>query len=231
MNKDELTKRLDCYLERDNPDYAIMITGKWGTGKTFFIKDYIKNSEKRAIRNRFFYLSLYGTKDESDIEKKIWLQILKHFIPEIKNKIQEKINLLLCVSALLFCIIVAIIRDEGVYGFISLLLRIIGTATLITIGIWLYDIVKIYLLDKTMKKNTVIVFDDFERAKLPFDILLAYLNRYVEHLHKHIIIICNEEEVQNHNAVSSLKSKDTPAEQSVSSENNQKSSKETFCSS
>ena len=144
MNKDELTKRLDCYLERDNPDYAIMITGKWGTGKTYFIKDYIKNSYKRAIRNRFFYLSLYGAKDESYIEKRIWPQILKQSIPEIKNKLQEKTIILLCISVILVCIIVAIIRDEGVYGFISLLLRIIGTATLITIGIWLYDIVKIY---------------------------------------------------------------------------------------
>ena len=60
MTKDELTKRLDCYLKKENPDYAIMITGKWGTGKTYFIKDYIKKTNKKAVNNRFIYLSLYG---------------------------------------------------------------------------------------------------------------------------------------------------------------------------
>ena len=46
MTEDELTKRLDYYFRRENPDYAIMITGKWGTGKTYFIKEYIKKAPK-----------------------------------------------------------------------------------------------------------------------------------------------------------------------------------------
>ena len=218
MIEDELKKRLDYYLERDNPDYALMITGKWGTGKTYFVKEYIKDKTKRDVHNRFIYLSLYGAKDESDIEKRIWPQIIKQSIPDIKTKIQEKKIILLCLFALLFCIIIAVIRDEGVYGFISLLLRIIGTATLITIGVWLYDIIKIYLLDKSMKENAVIIFDDFERAKLPYDRLFAYLNRYVEHLHKHIIIICNECEVRNDRVNYMEKDEVGRAKQDLSSE-------------
>lgn len=219
MTEDELKKRLDYYLERDNPDYAVMITGKWGTGKTYFIKEYIKNTIERDAHNRFVYLSLYGAKDESDIEKRIWPQIIKLSIPDIKTKIREKKTILLCLSALLFCIVIAVIRDEGVYGFISLLLRIIGTATLITIGVWLYDIVKIYLLEKSMKEHTAIVFDDFERAKLPYDRLLAYLNRYVEHLHKHIIIVCNEYEVQKNKTTVLQEGNDNQNEQNQNEQN------------
>ena len=109
MKEDELTKRLDFYLKRKKPDYAIMITGKWGTGKTYFIKEYIKKAPQRAVNKRFIYLSLYGAKDETDIEKRIWPQILKQSIPDVKSKIQEKKTILLCLSAMLFCIIIAVI--------------------------------------------------------------------------------------------------------------------------
>ena len=40
MNK-HITDYLDKYLKLSKPDFAVMIKGEWGSGKTYFIKKYI----------------------------------------------------------------------------------------------------------------------------------------------------------------------------------------------
>ena len=46
MNK-HIEKYLDLYLEREDVEYATLLTGEWGCGKTFFIKNYIEKNLKR----------------------------------------------------------------------------------------------------------------------------------------------------------------------------------------
>ena len=41
MNR-HIEKYLDHYLEITTPDYAVMLKGEWGCGKTYFIKKYIE---------------------------------------------------------------------------------------------------------------------------------------------------------------------------------------------
>lgn len=47
MNNDKITEYLNDYIKIDNPQYAVMITGKWGCGKTYYIKSLIANWEKQ----------------------------------------------------------------------------------------------------------------------------------------------------------------------------------------
>ena len=49
-NIDYITKYLNDYLNMDNPQYAVLIQGKWGCGKTFYINQLIekwKNKNKQ----------------------------------------------------------------------------------------------------------------------------------------------------------------------------------------
>ncbi len=46
MNK-HIENYLDLYLEREDVEYATLLTGKWGCGKTYFIKNYIEKNLKR----------------------------------------------------------------------------------------------------------------------------------------------------------------------------------------
>ena len=46
---------------KNSPHFAVLIEGEWGCGKTFFIKNLIK--EKNFTKRNCLYLSLFGLKD------------------------------------------------------------------------------------------------------------------------------------------------------------------------
>ena len=76
MNHQEMFNTIDAFINNHFYQYAIMINGEWGSGKTYFIKNelipHLKNKkykdtdgiEKEKDLN---YISLYGIKETSDI--------------------------------------------------------------------------------------------------------------------------------------------------------------------
>ena len=75
---------LDYYLNKEQfPDYAVLITGCWGSGKTYFIRKYLEGKgaagkdvvktfdwltdcEKYAV----VYVSLFGAKSREEMDKR-----------------------------------------------------------------------------------------------------------------------------------------------------------------
>lgn len=62
-----ITKYLDSYLAKDDTQYAILLTGKWGCGKTYFIKEYM-----RKYQDRLIYVSLFGLKNIDGVNDAIF---------------------------------------------------------------------------------------------------------------------------------------------------------------
>lgn len=60
---------LDTYLRQDKPRFAILLQGKWGSGKTWFIRNYIENN--KADRHQFCYVSLFGITQLKEIDSQI----------------------------------------------------------------------------------------------------------------------------------------------------------------
>lgn len=192
MKPEDIKKELNQYIRIKNPNYAVEITGDWGTGKTYFIKDYIEYLRKLPSQ-KIIYLSLYGIEDESAIEKHLWLQIVHSSFRGIENRA------ILCLSAL--CLIMFLwimVRIFTLSVVFPVALHIIETTSLvfIAVALWIYGIMKKTILQIILGNVDLIVFDDFERAKMSYALLLAYINRYVEHLHKHIVVVCNEKEIE-----------------------------------
>jgi len=48
----QLESYLDYYKSLSNPGYAVLITGAWGVGKTYQVKDALK-------ANEFYYISAW----------------------------------------------------------------------------------------------------------------------------------------------------------------------------
>ena len=184
MKPEDITKTLDSYLEWKKPDYAIMLTGGWGTGKTYFIKDYIETRKRVPHKKKMIYLSLYGIKTEAEIDS----QILIH---KVSSKGMITIGVLILI-ALCSAMYYWLNETESV---VNILLHGFGVLVLSVI-LWHYRTYKEKSFEHILRKNDLIVFDDFERAELPHEQLLAYINRYVEHLNKHVVIVCNKDEIK-----------------------------------
>jgi len=72
---------LDYYSDtgKDLP-FAVLLKGKWGCGKTYFIKNYINTRKDKKI----LHVSLYGVDSFNGIKEKIIIELLP-FVPEKYN--------------------------------------------------------------------------------------------------------------------------------------------------
>ena len=308
MNETEIKAYLDDYIRQPKPDFAVMITGQWGTGKTYFIKKYIegendsivfnqdtlpneqtaeidkqiaiirdhktiakeeielikadirkvekdiiavengkkkyqkqidiakkqidslkkkmailgeaiaivegqsKNSKKqkettgqkrkKEKRKKAIYISLYGIKSKTEIENQLWIQLLR-------NKLFY-IPIIIVFVAILVAVVIGCCKSiSNTEMIVNLVFHSLGII-IISIIIWFYTSLKFFFLSCILGKTGLIVFDDFERASVSYELLMAYLNRYVEHLHKHVVIICNEDEIEKKEVCSLYGSQTVP---------------------
>ena len=74
MNEN-ISQYLSKYIINPDPRYAVMLKGKWGCGKSFFvqnwIKDYQEGTKKGDAVLEPIYVSLYGLKETSQITEAI----------------------------------------------------------------------------------------------------------------------------------------------------------------
>ena len=66
IHVNNISSYLDYYINIPDPQFAVMINGKWGSGKTYFISRQKEKweksikSPKNKIAMRPIYISLYG---------------------------------------------------------------------------------------------------------------------------------------------------------------------------
>ena len=74
MTNDELNQYIKHYIEKDKTGRAIMLTGSWGMGKSYYIKKtlipYLSNSENGG--HKCIVVSLYGVSALSEVSKAIY---------------------------------------------------------------------------------------------------------------------------------------------------------------
>lgn len=86
-NTEQLKQAIQSYIEDRTYDYAIMINGLWGSGKSYFIKHEIVENQ-RFCKKSFIYVSLYGIKTIQELNKQIFIQdIFGNKEPELKYKL------------------------------------------------------------------------------------------------------------------------------------------------
>jgi len=74
-----IEQNLDYYINlKTSPGYALFINGPWGAGKTFLIKNYLKEKEIKD----YIHISLYGLSTQEEIED----QFFKSRHPFMSNK-------------------------------------------------------------------------------------------------------------------------------------------------
>lgn len=84
LKENEIEQIIINYITKEKSNYAILLDGAWGCGKTFFVKNKIipkiDETTKKSI-----YVSLYGLSDIKDIDKQIYFGILEKLSPNNKK--------------------------------------------------------------------------------------------------------------------------------------------------
>ena len=186
-NNQHIANFLDGYLSASNkPDYAVLITGDWGYGKSHFIKKYL-GGDKKIVKDWLtdcekhivLYVSLFGAKSRADMDGRV----LEKLHPILKsNKIK--------VFTSSFPIIGMIAGASAPIPGGTIIGERIGKDFQCFTDVFRESLLK----EKQEKdfKNLVVVFDDVERADMPLPELLGYLNEYVEHLQVPCILLADE---------------------------------------
>ena len=181
-----LTSYLNEYLAMQTPQFAVMITGKWGCGKTFYIKNLIdewcnpnRNVSEDSIDLKPIYVSLNGLSSISSVIRKV-KTVLYPLLYSKGAKVAKKVIL----AALKIASKSYLDLDkDGVGEDMDNLLDAEG-------------IIEIFKSNSdTLKGNRVMIFDDIERCKIPLDELFGFINSIVEHSNSKIILICDEEKL------------------------------------
>ena len=171
---EELVESILDYVRADYTDYAIMINGEWGSGKTYFWNNKVKNKiESININGRKYstiYMSLYGISNLEDISKKIFIETTQLMDKNMKKYMDTHDQ--------------SSIPEYAKTGLD--MAHFFGVTQ---------NSDKIDYASFFATNDKVLCFDDLERANVDVIDILGYINNFVEHDHIKTIIICNEKEL------------------------------------
>ncbi|WP_201604299.1 P-loop NTPase fold protein [Psychrobacter immobilis] len=154
--------------------YAVLLKGKWGVGKTWFLKEIMASLHNPNYRVKtHLYVSLYGIASFEEIESEFFRQL--HPVLSSKGMaLAGKIGKGLLKTALQIDLNGDGKSDASVSSQVP-------------------DINLPDYLSNT--EGLILVFDDLERASMDLENLLGYINYFVEHQGYKVVIIANEDEL------------------------------------
>ena len=183
---EELIESILDYVRADYTDYAIMINGEWGSGKTHFWNNKVRNKiESLQLNGRKYstiYMSLYGISNLEDISKKIFIETTQLMDKNLKKYMDSHGQTTLPEYA-----------KTGLD-----MANFFGVTK---------NGEKVNYDEFFATNNKILCFDDLERANVDVIDILGYINNFVEHDHIKTIIICNEKELSTKLKSSNLEMK------------------------
>ena len=183
---EDLVESILDYIRSDYTDYAIMINGEWGSGKTYFwnnrIRKKIESMHLNGKKYTTIYMSLYGISNLEEISKKIFIETTQLMDKNLRKYMDVN-------------------NQTTIPEYAKTGLDMANFFGVTQNG----D--KIDYADFFATDDKVLCFDDLERANVDVIDILGYINNFVEHDHIKTIIICNEKELSTKLKSSNLEMK------------------------
>lgn len=183
---EDLVESILDYVRSDYTDYAIMINGEWGSGKTYFwnnkIRKKIETMQLNGKRYTTIYMSLYGISNLEEISKKIFIETTQLMDKNLRKFMDAN-------------------GQTNIPEYAKTGLDMANFFGVTQNG----D--KLDYADFFSTDDKVLCFDDLERANVDVIDILGYINNFVEHDHIKTIIICNEKELSTKLKSSNLEMK------------------------
>lgn len=180
MKNKSVEDYLKYYLSLESPQYAVMIKGPWGCGKTFFVKEFLdKNKDEETgdgtvINLKPIYISLNGMRTLEDLQDAIRAE-LNPLLYSKTARIGKTVLKGLLKTTLR--IDLDLDKDGRTDGALS---GNLDSSAILT------------LVGKDVTGTKALFLDDLERTKIELDELFGFLNNLVEHYSCKIILIADE---------------------------------------
>ena len=183
---EDLVESILDYVRSDYTDYAVMLNGEWGSGKTHFwnnkIRKKIESMQLNGKRYTTIYMSLYGISNLEDISKKIFIETTQLMDKNLRKYMSANEQ--------------TTIPEYAKTGIdMANFFGVTQNGDRVDYG-------EFFSTD-----DKVLCFDDLERANVDVIDILGYINNFVEHDHIKTIIICNEKELSTKLKSSNLEMK------------------------
>lgn len=188
LTMDQVKKAILEYVDEPSYNYALLIDGEWGCGKTYFIKKTVipeiekikiepkgkrtnrnKKSETNDDNKKVIYVSLYGVRSTDDISQQIlhaWIETNAGSKSGIVGKLLPGVKITL----------------ETVGSFFGRSETTKKAEELASLFITNWD-------------KYVLIFDDLERTYLHINEVFGFINQFVEQNEAKVILVANEKEI------------------------------------
>lgn len=169
MTTSELSNYILHYLKKDKTQTAIMLTGEWGSGKTYYIEHelvpFLKEKKADCV-----VVSLYGLEDTFAISKSIYMEMRMHTLAGKSSEVVATGRL------------IAKNVIKGITGKVG-----------IDVSLSDEDLNKLY--KSVDLKDKLLIFEDIERSNIDMHNLLGYVNGLVERDRVKVLLVANENEI------------------------------------
>ena len=182
LTDDDIVKEIVNYVDETLYNYAVMIDGEWGCGKTYFIQERLYKalethennrwqSERDYKKRKVIYISLYGIKSLDEVTKQLFMESLIAKSGKAKRVLKKGTKAINTMLPVVF----DVLKNKG----IDINLKKITETT-----------------EKLMSiRESILIFDDLERCDCPTNEILGYINSFVEHENMKVIIVANQKEI------------------------------------
>lgn len=190
----DIREEILTFINRKEETGALLITGKWGSGKSYYIKDLAKelNDNKKEY---LCVVSLFGIDSVASLIKAV-----KEYYLEANSTVFTK-------TASKIGKIVGKTVDSGLKvaeaatgGNVAVSAAQKGFSSVLSLGLLDFISVKNYIGRGKSKRKFVLVFDDLERCKINMIDLLGAINEYCENRNIKTIILADENKILNNEA-------------------------------
>lgn len=171
MKASELCNYIKHYLDNDKTRSAIMLTGDWGTGKSYFIQNHLVPSIDTEAEKRCIVISLYGLKDIYEISKSIYLEVRAR---KLSSAAQS---------------------EAGAIGKFAAKTVLKGITSYFGIDLSASSDDFAQLFASIDLSNKLIILEDVERSQIDILELLGYVNNLVEQDNTKVLLVANESEI------------------------------------
>ena len=172
MTDNQIISEIERYLDDKTYNYAVLIDGEWGCGKTFFVNNSLKDAivrkeNEKDCPRKIRYISLYGCKSLHDIFESIAISFVKDILEKKGKKYPEKGSSI--VRTLIQGFKEKVASEFDIDGLIG---------------------------EVASSEKNIFIFDDLERCDCTINELFGYINGMVEHDGSKVILIANEKEIR-----------------------------------